>query len=113
LRQSECNQLDGKGIIENMAVIHISEADAVRDFSSLLAQVRAGAEIMIESGTKTVAVLKAPAEESHFRTISESISIAKNHAKKLGYEPRMSADFAADIEEVIKNRKPWNPPAWD
>jgi antitoxin (DNA-binding transcriptional repressor) of toxin-antitoxin stability system len=31
-------------------VIHISEAEAVSDFAGLLARVRAGAEVVIESG---------------------------------------------------------------
>jgi len=36
----------------NMATIHISEADAVRDFAGLLVHVRLGAEIVIESTGK-------------------------------------------------------------
>jgi Domain of unknown function (DUF4279) len=27
-----------------------------------------------------------------------------------GYEPRMDPDFVADLEEIIGNRRPWNPP---
>jgi antitoxin (DNA-binding transcriptional repressor) of toxin-antitoxin stability system len=42
-----------------MAVIHISEAEAARDFAGLLARVRAGAEIVIENGAQPVAVLPA------------------------------------------------------
>jgi len=39
--------------------------------------------------------------------------LAKAHAKELGYEPTMDADFAADVEEIINShRKPLNPPAW-
>ena len=40
-----------EGIIVSMATIHISEADAARDFAGLMARVRAGAEIVIESDT--------------------------------------------------------------
>ena len=48
------------------------------------------------------------------RLLSESIALAKAHAKKLGYEPTMDADFASDLEEIINNHhKPLNPPAWD
>jgi len=44
-----------------MATIHISEADAARNFAGLLARVRAGAEIVIESSAAPVAVLRTPA----------------------------------------------------
>jgi hypothetical protein len=33
-----------------MAKVHISEADAARDFAAVLAWVRAGAEVIIENG---------------------------------------------------------------
>jgi uncharacterized protein (DUF433 family) len=39
-------------------VIHISDADAARDFAALLAQVRAGAEIVIEHDSQPVAVVR-------------------------------------------------------
>jgi antitoxin (DNA-binding transcriptional repressor) of toxin-antitoxin stability system len=42
-----------------MATIHISEADAARDFASLMARVRAGAEIVIESDLYPAAFLRA------------------------------------------------------
>lgn len=39
-------------------VIHISEAEAARDFSAVLAQVRGGAEVIIEKDTQPVAVIR-------------------------------------------------------
>jgi antitoxin (DNA-binding transcriptional repressor) of toxin-antitoxin stability system len=93
-------------------VIHISEAEAASDFGRLMARVRTGTEVIIESGKRPVAVLHAT--EPVRRTISESIALAKAHAKELGFEPTMDADFAADVQEIINShRKPWNPPAWD
>ena len=94
-----------------VATIHISAAEAARDFSSLLARVREGAEVIIEDGAQTVAVLRSP--EPPRRSISESIALAEAHAKELGYEPVMDADFAADLEEIIRNRKPADRSAWD
>jgi len=44
-------------------VIHISAA-AANDFAGLLARVRAGAEVVIESGKLPVAVIHAPARPS-------------------------------------------------
>jgi antitoxin (DNA-binding transcriptional repressor) of toxin-antitoxin stability system len=94
-----------------MATIHISAAEAARDFAALLARVRAGAEIVIDDGSFTVAVLHAPA--SPRRSISECIALAKKHEEETGEAPVLDPDFAADVEEIIRNRKPWNPPAWD
>src|SRR5882724_11600822 len=93
-------------------VIHVSDAEAASDFASLLERVREGTEIVIEHNARPVAVVR-PAEGPRGRLISESIALAKAHAKELGYEPTMDADFAADIEEIINShRKPLSPPAW-
>jgi antitoxin (DNA-binding transcriptional repressor) of toxin-antitoxin stability system len=97
----------------DMAVIHISEADAARDFPGLMARVRAGAEIVIESDARAVAVVRPAGDEFRPRLLSESIALAKKHAEELGYEPRMDPEFVADLEEIIRSRKPWNPPAWE
>ncbi len=99
------------GIIVRMATIHISEADAARDFAGLMARVRAGAEVIIESGVQPVAVLRAAAPPR--RSISESIALAEARSKELGYEPVMDAAFAADMEEIIRNRRPRDTSAWD
>lgn len=95
-----------------MATIHISEAEAADDFARLLARVRAGEEIIIESGAKPVAVLR-PVAEPRGRLLSESIALADVHAKELGHEPVMDAEFAADLEAIIRNRKPRDLSAWD
>ena len=97
----------------SMATIHISEADAARDFPGLMAHVRAGTEIVIESDARAVAVVRPAGDEFRPRLLSESIALAKKHAQELGDEPRMDPEFAADLEEIIRNRKPWNPPAWE
>jgi antitoxin (DNA-binding transcriptional repressor) of toxin-antitoxin stability system len=94
-----------------VVTIHISAAEAARDFPSLLARVREGAEVIIEDGAQTVAVLRSPAPPR--RSISESIALAEAHSRELGYKSVMDADFAADIEERIRNRKPSDRSAWD
>ena len=93
--------------------IHISEEEAARDFAGVLARVRAGAEVIIESDAHAVAVVRPVGDEFRPRLLSESIALAKRHAAELSYEPRMDPDFASDLEEIIKNRRPWNPPAWE
>ena len=94
-------------------VIHVSEAQARSDFTSLLDRVRAGAEVVIEDDFNPVAVLR-PVTKTRGRLLTESIALAEEHAEELGYTPTLDPDFAADLEEIINShRKPLNPPAWD
>ncbi len=96
-------------------VIHISEAEAASDFAAVLARVRAGAEIVIE-GREPIVVMRAEevrAEPVRGRLLSECIALAKAHEEETGKAPVLDPDFAADVEEIVKNRKPWNPPAWE
>jgi prevent-host-death family protein len=89
-------------------VIHISETEAANDFASLLARVRAGAEVVIESGKLPVAVVR-PAEP-HVRLLSESLRLAREHSSTA----TLDEDFARDLEAVINShREPLNPPSWD
>ena len=92
-------------------VIHISEIEAASNFAALLDRVRAGAEVVIEHDKLPVAVIHAPAPPR--RTISECIALAKKHEEETGQVPTMDADFAADMEEIIRNREMWNPPTWE
>ena len=94
-----------------MATIRISEADAARDFAGLIARVRLGVEIVIENDAAPAVVLRAA--EPARRSISESIAMAEARTRELGYKPVMDAGFAADLEEIVRNRKPRNSPAWD
>lgn len=94
-------------------VIHISEKEAgATDVATLLAHVRAGAEVVIQDGERAFAILHA-AEPVRGRPISECIALAEAHAKELGYEPMMGPDFAADLEEIINSRKPRNASTWE
>ena len=92
-------------------MIHISDVEAASDFASLLARVRAGAEVVIEHDARPVAVVR-PVESTR-RTISESIELAKAHEEESGQAPVLDPDFAADVEDIITNRHLWNPPTWE
>ena len=96
-------------------IIHISEAEAASDFAGVLARARAGAEIVIE-GRDPVVVVRAEedrAEPVSGRLISECIALAKAHEEETGKVPVLDPDFAADMEEIVKSRKAWKPPAWE
>jgi antitoxin (DNA-binding transcriptional repressor) of toxin-antitoxin stability system len=88
-------------------VIHISEAEAASNFADVLARVRAGAEVVIESGELPVAVIHAPAPPR--RTISECIALLPEDSTAV-----IDADFAKDVEAAIEShREPLEPPKWD
>ena len=90
-----------------MAPIRISEADAARDFARLLAQVRAGAEFVIESNAAPVAVLRTPAPPR--RSVEECMALLPEDSPAT-----IDADFPRDVREgVAAHRDPLNPPAWD
>lgn len=94
-------------------VVHISEAEALSNFADVLARVRAGAEVVIERDARAVAVVRPAGNEFRPRLLSESIALAKKHAEELGYEPTLDPDFAADLEEIIKSRKPREISSWE
>ncbi|HUB19034.1 MAG TPA: hypothetical protein VL990_10390 [Acidobacteriaceae bacterium] len=90
-----------------MATIHISEAEATRDFAGLLARVRAGAEIVIESGKHPVAVIRMPSPPR--RSIEECSALLPEDSPAI-----IDEDFARDVEEAVAaHREPLNPPTWD
>jgi antitoxin (DNA-binding transcriptional repressor) of toxin-antitoxin stability system len=88
--------------------IHISEAEAANDFPSLLARVRAGAEIVIERDTEAVAVIRPV--EPHVRLLSESLHLARERGSK----NTLDGDFGRDLENVVNShREPLTTPVWD
>jgi prevent-host-death family protein len=89
-----------------MATYRVSEADAVRDFADLLARVRAGAEVVIESDSRPVAVVHGPVPT--VRTLAEAAALLPADSNAV-----MDDDFARDVEEAIAfHREPLNPPEW-
>ncbi len=90
-------------------ILRVSEADAVRDLAGILQRVQAGTEVVIERDARPLAIIRAAAPER--RTISECIVLAGAHEKESGDGPVLDPDFAADLEEIVRNRGPWNPPA--
>jgi antitoxin (DNA-binding transcriptional repressor) of toxin-antitoxin stability system len=73
-----------------MAVIHISETEAVRDFAAVLAHVRAGSEVVIDSEHNAVALLVPPAEAA-------------------AVDPDHDAWFRAQVQEALDDPHPGIP----
>ena len=82
-----------------MAVIHITEAEAARDFAGMMAKVRAGEEVRIGDANTTIAVVRAPqTEQIRHRTLSEIIALMERRSPV----PPADQDFADDIEEGMR-----------
>ena len=92
-------------------VLHVSEADAVRDLAAILQRVESGMEVVIERNAQPLAVIRMAAPSR--RTISECIALAEAHELEFGDRAILDEDFEGDLEEIVRNRTPWNPPAWD
>jgi antitoxin (DNA-binding transcriptional repressor) of toxin-antitoxin stability system len=88
--------------------IRVSETEAANDFPSLLARVRAGAEVVIERDAEAVAVIRRAAP--HVRLLSESLRLANER----GSNATLDGTFGRDLEAVVSShREPLSPPAWD
>ena len=94
-----------------MATFHFAEAEAAADFAAVMKRVRAGEEVLIQNGAETVASIRPVKPRG--RSLSESIAMAEAYSKELGNKPVMDPDFADDIEEIIRNRKPADRSSWD
>jgi antitoxin (DNA-binding transcriptional repressor) of toxin-antitoxin stability system len=97
--------LRGDAVVYNslmaQIVIHISEAEAATtNVATLLAHVRAGAEVIIENRARPVAVLRS-AEQHPGRLLSESLALAKAH----GSTVTLDRDFGRDLEEIINSHR--------
>jgi antitoxin (DNA-binding transcriptional repressor) of toxin-antitoxin stability system len=82
-----------------MAVIHISESEAVRDLPALLDRVREGAEILIESDDQPIAVLRSPNHNPGPIRLSEALRRAEARGSKVTLDDQ----FGRDLEEVIRS----------
>ncbi len=95
-------------MIEDMAELHMSEAEVAKDFAAVLEKViRQGVDVVVEHDRQPVAVLR-PATPSR-RRVSEVMALMPKNSTAT-----MDADFARDVQAAIEShREPLEPPAWD
>lgn len=103
--------LPSRRMMENMAQVHMTEAELARDLHAVLEKVRQGVEIVVDRNDQPVAVIKPP--QPIRRTLSDLIRLAEQREKERGYAVTLDPDFAADVEEIVRARKPWTPRPWD
>ncbi len=84
-------------ILCNMAVIRISEADASRDFGTLLARVRAGEEVLIEGGSSPAVIVRLLAKPT-LRLLSESLALAGEHRSNV----TLDGGFERDLSDIVQ-----------
>jgi hypothetical protein len=88
-------------MIENMAQVHMTEAELAQNLHAVLETVRNGEEILVEHDRRPFAIIRAPEEPG--RPIDECIAIAKAYEERPGYAP-LSIDFRVDRKDRIH---PW------
>lgn len=95
-------------MIEDMAELHMSEAEVAKDFAAVLEKViRQGVDVVVEHDRQPVAVLR-PATPPR-RRVSEVMALMPKNSTAT-----MDADFARDVQAAIEShREPLEPPAWD
>lgn len=95
-------------MITSMAVIHISEAEASRDFSGLLARVRTGVEVVIDREASPAVVVRV-ANDGAVRRLSESLRLAKEHRSTA----RLENGFAQDLETLVNGHSEPLQSSWE
>jgi len=94
--------------MEEMATVHITEAEAAQDLHAVLAKVQEGVEIVIEQDHRPIAVIRSPIAKG--RLLSEAIALAEAR----GTTAILDEGFLNDVKEGIGHRsQPWNPPSWE
>ena len=90
-----------------MATVRMSEAEVARDLHGLIDRVQQGLEVSIERNCEVVAVLRS--SKRYGRPIDEAIA----SAEASGSQVTLDGGFAEDLQAIISERRPWNPPSWD
>lgn len=91
-----------------MATYHISEAEATRDFTGLLARVREGAEVVIENESASPVLVRSLAERP-IRRLSESLRIARENTSGV----TLDGEFGQDMDAAITSHREPIDCTWD
>lgn len=90
-----------------MATIHISQAEAERDLSSLIARIDENTTFLIENGSEPVAVLQAAPPRK--LSLRERIALLPDRPDIV-----MDEDWPDDLDEAIaRHRAPLDRSLWD
>jgi antitoxin (DNA-binding transcriptional repressor) of toxin-antitoxin stability system len=98
-------------MIKGMARVHMTEAEVAGDFAAVLRKIGHGEEVVLDRNGRPFAVIKAADQEP--RTLSELIAMAERRERERGYAITLDEDYAADVEQIVQERKPWTPRSWE
>ena len=95
-------------MIENMAVVHMTDSEVSSNFAAVLENIRKGVEVIVERDHRPVALIRSLSPQG--RLLSDCIAVAEAR----GSAVTLDEGFMEDVEEGIANRsQPWNPPSWE
>jgi antitoxin (DNA-binding transcriptional repressor) of toxin-antitoxin stability system len=89
----------------------IREADLAGALGSVLHRVEDGAEFIVERDDRPIAVIRPAVPFG--RKISDCIALAARHESEAGPVPVLEPDFAEDLAEIVRSRKPREVVDWD
>jgi antitoxin (DNA-binding transcriptional repressor) of toxin-antitoxin stability system len=94
-----------------MAQVHMTEAEVSSDFAAVLKKIGRGEETVVDRNGQPVAIIKPARTEPP--TISDLIERASQREEQRGYTVTLDEDYATDIEQIVRERKPWTPRSWE
>jgi antitoxin (DNA-binding transcriptional repressor) of toxin-antitoxin stability system len=102
-------QREKQGIMTGMEheIVHLSQAEAIRDIATILERVERGAEVIVEKDQRPAVVMR-PAPRPG-RLLSECIALAESR----GSTTTLDEGFSKDLEEIISRREPLDVSQWD
>jgi antitoxin (DNA-binding transcriptional repressor) of toxin-antitoxin stability system len=91
---------------------HMTEAEVSisSNFAAVLRKIGDGEEVAVDRNGKPLAIIK-PAEQEPL-TLSDLIALTGQREKERGFAITLDEDFAADMEQIVRERKPWTPRSW-
>jgi antitoxin (DNA-binding transcriptional repressor) of toxin-antitoxin stability system len=89
----------------------IRESDLAKELRSVLHRVEGGAEFIVERDEHPIAVIRPAVPFG--RRISDCIALAAQHERETGQVPALEPDFADDLAEIVRSRKPREVAEWD
>jgi hypothetical protein len=91
--------------VVDVPVIHLSEADAIRDLASIFRHIDSGSEVVVvERETVQVAIIRPAPRRG--RPLLECLKLAEGSAATL------HSGFGAELEDLIRSHEPLNS-TWD
>ena len=94
-----------------MAQVHMTEAEVSGNFAAVLRKIGRGEEVVVDRDGHPFAVISPAERPPH--TFSELIVLAEERERQRGRAITLDEDYAADVERIVRERRPWAPRSWE